>query len=323
FNLGVSLPAMIFPFRTVDGALTLRDHPEEGGWVHVLAPSDEEKEYLIQEHGIPRDCIEEALDPDALARARKLDGSLSIVLLCSRSGAEQSVPFVTQPLGIVLREKMIVTICSRDPELIFDLLLEDAYAVPTYERHRFCLMILLQNARIFKVHLGEIRERGVLDEEVLTRALTGTGLIDLLDGERSLAYFVSALGSNQEMVEALRSSRYLEPEDRDLLEDVVHRNRESLTVANTTAKLHNDLIGGFTSLVSLNLNNLVRTLTEITIALSVPAIIGALWGMEVSLPLKEHSLAFWVILSLMGVLAVATFVIIRAGELLDPARHRR
>ncbi|MDD2474091.1 MAG: CorA family divalent cation transporter, partial [Methanoculleus sp.] len=93
--------------------------------------------------------------------------------------------------------------------------------------------------------------------------------------------------------------------------------------ANTTAKLHNDLIGGFTSLVSLNLNNLVRTLTEITIALSVPAIIGALWGMEVSLPLKEHSLAFWVILSLMGVLAVATFVIIRAGELLDPARHRR
>jgi magnesium transporter len=106
-------------------------------------------------------------------------------------------------------------------------------------------------------------------------------------------------------------------------DEVSERNEENAELAQVFTRIHNDLMEGFSSLVSMNLNALVRTLTEVTIALAVPALIAAMWGMNVSLPFEDVEIAFAVLTALIMVLAVVAFVLIRFAERFGRVPGRR
>ena len=187
------------------------------------------------------------------------------------------------------------------------------------------LGLLAANEEVFRNDLREIHDRSTFEEEELRASLTGERLGELIDQGRSLAYFESALRSNDRMLDAVREDGLFGDggELQSLLHEVRERNEENGEIAAVFTRIHNDLMEGWSALVSMNLNALVRTLTEITIALAVPAIVAALWGMNVALPFEDQEVAFAVLVVLVAVAAAATFLLIRFAERVGRRRTRR
>ncbi len=293
--------------------------------MHVSMPTEEEKTWLRETFRIAESYIEDALDEDERPRVERREEFVFILVRCSRSDAEETIPFVTIPLGIFVHSTVLVTVCARDPDVIADVVESGAGGISTDRRTTLLLHILLRNSKIFGRHLRRIHEQSTLGEEELERSLTGGTMIRILNHGKSLIYFSSSLASNQAMLTRLQKSNFLElaPGDPDLMEDILYQNIENVETAEVFSRIHTGMMDAFSSLVSVNLNVLVRILTEITIALSIPMIIVGLWGMNVSLPHAGNPFAFWIILSLLTILAVATFVVIRLGEVVTPQGVRR
>lgn len=301
----------------------MRTDLREGSWVHVEDPDSAEQAALRDGYGIPADWVSDALDPYQRPRFQRQGELVLIIVLCPRTVRARPEPFATVPLGIVLQPDRAVTVCGRDPDVIGDIRRAG-------DGHRagprlVALELLLANEQVFRDGLGEIHDRSTFEEEELRSSLTGQRLGDLIDQGRSLAYFESALRSNDRMLDAARDDGLFSGEEdlEALLDEVRERNEENGELAAVFTRIHNDLMDGFSSLVSMNLNSLVRTLTEITIALAVPAIIAAMWGMNIGLPLEEHDTAFVLLALLIVAFGVAAFFVIRFAERIRPRLRRR
>ncbi len=301
----------------------MRTDLREGAWIHVEDPDEVEQTWLRDEAGIPADWIGDAMDPYQRPRFQRTGDLVLILVLCPRTARRRPEPFATVPLGIVLLPDRTVTICRRDPDLIDDARGrgEDGDRSPP----GIALDILTANEEIFRRDLREIHDHSTFEEEELRASLTGRRLGNLIDQGRSLAYFDSALRSNGRVLEAARSDGLFESDGgmRVAFEELRERNDENAELAEVFSRIHGDLMEGFSSLVSMNLNALVRTLTEITIALAVPAIIVGLWGMNVPTPFAGSRTGFAVLTVLVVVLTVVTFLAIRYAERIGPRPGRR
>jgi len=311
-------------YRTIGGAIKKVDRIEDGCWIHAINPDNEEKKLLIRDLGINPMHIRDALDGDQRASVTRTRDYLFIVVHCPSSDTPEPISVAPVPLGIMLTRRAIVTLCLYEPDVIRGMMQDWTCQVATDEGIVFVLDLIMRNTGIFREHLRQIHEQSTLKEEELKSSVTGERLIEIMNDERSLIFFVSSLHSNQKMLNRLLQSDILSqsPRERELLEEVVEESDECTEVAEAFLRIHSSLIDGFSSLVSLNLNLLVRTLTEITIALSIPAIIVGLWGMNVALPLVGHPLAYWIIIILLVMLAAVTILVLRLG-LRIPPRNRR
>jgi magnesium transporter len=282
-------------------------------WHHFEDPTDEDCAFLRDRLGVPNDWVRDSLDKYQRARFQRMDELAFIIVLGPRKARRRPEPFATVPLGIVLLSDRAITIAGRDPDAIGRLrtTVPGAADSPVL----FALALLATTEEDFRRDLRTIHDASTFEEEKLRNSVTGERLSDLIDQGRSLAYFSSALRSNAKMLKAFRNDRLVaDDRTRADLDEVIERNDENAELAEVFSRIHRDLMEGFSSLVSMNLNALVRTLTEITIALAIPSIIVGLWGMNVSLPLEAHELAFIVLATLVMVLAVLTFILIRFGE---------
>ncbi len=301
----------------------MRTDLREGAWIHVEDPDEEEQAWLRDGAGIPADWVRDALDPYQRPRFERSGDLVLLLVLCPRTARQRPEPFATVPLGIVLLPDRTVTICRRDPDLI------DAARGVGEDGARsapeIALALLAANEEIFRRDLREIHDRSTFEEEELRASLTGGRLGDLIDQGRSLAYFDSALRSNGRMLETARGDGLFDGDGgmRAVFEEVRERNDENAELAEVFSRIHGDLMEGFSSLVSMNLNALVRTLTEITIALAVPAIIVGLWGMNVPVPFEEGRIAFAALTVLVVALAAITFLAIRYAERIGSRPGRR
>ena len=257
-------------------------------WTHLEDPDEDEQAWLRDALGLPADWVRDSLDPYQRPRFQRSGELVLILVLCPRTARRRPEPFATVPLGIVLLPERAVTICRRDPDLIDDV--RGSGGPPARNPPGIALALLLANEEVFRRDLRAIHDRSTFEEEEL-RALPDRGAPGqtLIDQGRSLAYFDSALRSDGRMLDAVRDDGLFEGDGA-----CGPRSRRSSSGTTRTprsrevfSRIHADLMDGFSSLVSMNLNALVRTLTEITIALAVPAIIAALWGMNVPLPLEE------------------------------------
>lgn len=285
-----------------------------GIWTHISDPTDEECAELQNRLDLPADWIRDSLDPYQRARFQRLDDLALLIVLSPRTVRNRPEPFATVPVGLVLAADRVVTITHRDPDMIGDL--RTGPQPRTDDPAAFAVAVLSANEEVFRRELREIHDRSTFEEEELKRSLTGERLAELIDHGRSLAYFSSALESNGRMLASFRDEglEQADPETRAAFDEVIERNGENTEIAAVFSRIHNDLMEGFSSLVSMNLNVLVRTLTEITIALALPALVVGLWGMNVAVPFEEVDIAFAVLLGLMVVVAIATFFAIRFGE---------
>jgi magnesium transporter len=274
--------------------LVRQEEPVAGGWINVINPTPDEIAQLIN-LGIPNDYIHYPLDVDERARTERENGELLIVLRVPYyQGAESDIPYTTLPLGIILTDKYLVTVCKRENEILQEFSGGKVRGLSTAKRNRFVLRLLLVTANKYLIYLREITKVVDALEDQLQLSTRNKEVLELLKYQKSLTYFTTALKTNELMMERLQRSQMFKtyPDDEDLLEDVITENQQAIEMTNITSNILSSLMDAFASVISNNLNGVMKFLASVTIILSVPTMVASFYGMNVHLPIEDNPNAF-------------------------------
>ncbi len=301
---------MLNIYKTVDGQIARLDAMEDGCWVNLVYPSEEELEQVSSGLGVDPTFLRAALDEEETSRIDSEDGqTLIIVDTPSMEQDETGRVYSTLPLGIIVTGKHIITVCLKETSVVRDLQDGLVRDVRTQQRTRFILNILLLVAKCYLQYLKQIDKTYNHMERQLYKSQRNKELIQLLDLEKSLVYFNTSLKANEVTLEKILRGRIvtLYEEDHDLLEDVLIEVRQAIEMAQIYSSIISGMMDAFASVISNNLNVTMKVLSSITILLAIPNIIFGFYGMNVmGLPLDQ----FWWFPMLFTVALIALVAVI-------------
>lgn len=274
------------------------DQIVEGAWINLISPSVEEMERVANTLKVPIDFIRDALDEEERARIETEDGyTLIIIDIPILSVEEHSGLYSTIPMAIIIGDSNIITVCLKENNIINDFSSSKVKAFYTHKKTRFLFQILHKNATYYLQYLRRIDKKSNKIEKELHRSMKNKELIQLLDLEKSLVYFSTSLRSNESILEKIMRLKPIKmyPEDEDLLEDVIIENRQAIEMANIYSGILSGTMDAFASIISNNLNIVMKFLASITIVLSVPTMVASFFGMNVFVPMGNNPHAFLII----------------------------
>jgi len=220
-----------------------------------------------------------------------------------REDAQQG--YETIPLGMLIHPEYLITTCLRPNPILGEFERGTIRGFATFWKTRFLLQILQQVSAFYLRYLGRIDRETDKVEKELRASMKNAEIFDLLSLQKSLVYFTTSLRANEAVLQKLLRTKTVKmyEEDQELLEDVIIENRQ----ASEMAKIYTDILTGmmdaFTSVISNNLNRVMKLLTSITIILSIPTIVASYFGMNVDLPLQDYPHAFALTLAIAFVIA--------------------
>ena len=300
-------------FKTVEDHLIECTTLEKGSWVHLLNPTREEVEGLTTRFHLDPTFLAAALDEEESARIDHDPDKQQTLILVDIPYVEtegSGYVYSTIPLGIVLCDEVIITVCTRDTPIISDFTEERIRNFWTFKRARFILQLLHRNAGRFLSYLKQIDKSSMLVQEKLEKASRNQELLQMMKLEKSLVYFNTSLKGNALVLERLMRQDVLKryPEDTELLEDVIIENKQAIEMCSIYRDIMSNTTEAFASVISNNLNITMKTLTSLTALLSIPTIIASLWGMNVEVPFAGTPWGFWAVLGLAAVMAILAAV---------------
>jgi magnesium transporter len=309
---------MLTIHKTIDGKMTPLESVEDGCWVDLTYPSEDELRTVSATLGVELNFLKAALDEEETSRIDKEDGQTLIIVdipAVEKDEAGSGVVYSTLPMGIIVTDKHIITVCLKETSVIKDLQDGLVKGVLTQQRTRFILNILLQVAKRYLQYLKQIDKIYNYMERQLYKSQRNKELIQLLDLEKSLVYFNTSLKANEVTLEKILRGRIvtLYEDDHDLLEDVLIEVRQAIEMANIYSSIISGMMDAFASVISNNLNVIMKVLTSITILLTIPNIVFGFYGMNVAgLPLEQF---FWFPLVVAIILIGVTAVILKKKDL--------
>lgn len=305
---------MIKILRWSENRFILSDKIERHCLINVISPEKDELKKLADELLIPSDFLTDPLDIDERARIETEDGFLLIVLRLPKYQKDLDIPFTTFPAGIILtKDDTIVIISSFDITDILDMSNSRAKGIADGKRSGVVLHIFLKTALLYLRHLKEINMRTSEIEKELQKSLKNEELIKLLNIEKSLVFFTTSLKSNELMMERLMKTELLKltPVDRDRLEDVLIDNRQAIEMTNIYSNILSGMMDAFASVISNNLNVVMKILTSMTIILMIPTLTASIYGMNIELPFQHSPHAFYIVTGIsfsLSLLCVLIFI---------------
>ncbi|MCD7947368.1 MAG: magnesium transporter CorA family protein [Oscillospiraceae bacterium] len=301
--------------KTIGGKMTRLENMQEGCWINLTNPTKEELDMVEEALHLEPTFLRAALDEEESSRIDMEDGQTLIIIdLPAVEQNEAAMVYYTIPLGIIVAEKHIVTVGLKETSILQDFEKGLVRNAETQKRTSFIFYILLQVAKRYLQYLRQIDKLYNHMERQLYKSQRNKELIQLLDLEKSLVYFNTSLKANEVTLEKILRGRILTlyEEDQDLLEDVLIEVRQAIEMANIYSSIISGMMDAFASVISNNLNVIMKIMTSITILLTIPNIIFSFYGMNVaSLPGDRF---FWFPLVISVVLvALAGFFLKRKG----------
>lgn len=301
---------MLTIYKTTEGGIEELRSMENGTWVKAVDPTPEEIQQLV-DWGVDVDYIHYSLDFDEMPRMERDDDYTFILIRIPHRQPDNDIPYITIPLGIFIKGNMIVTICRFEKDM-FKVLANGKYRLlKTGKRYRFALYIFLETATRYLTHLREINRMTEAIEDQLQKSTRNREVLELLKYQKSLTYFATALRSNEVMMERVQRTQlfnYYE-DDQDLLEDVLTENQQAIQMTTITTEILSSMMDAFASIISNNLNGVMKALAAITIIINVPAVVAAFYGMNVRLPGEDQPFAFLTVFGIaLALTAVATLI---------------
>ncbi|WP_069998924.1 magnesium transporter CorA family protein [Cellulosilyticum sp. I15G10I2] len=294
-------------YKTFDTGLKQLDVFEEGAWVNLINPTPQEINEISDEFNIEVNHILSALDEEERARIEVDDNCTVIIVDVPIKEREEGLgAYATIPMTIIIGDKFIITTCLKNVQLLDDFSSGKIKSFFTFKKTRFILQLLYKNASYYLQYLRYIDRMSHRIEHELHKSLKNKELIQLLDLEKSLVYFTTSLRSNEVVLEKMMRMENIKqyPEDQELLEDVIIENKQAIEMANIYSNILSGTMDAFASVISNNLNIVMKTLTSITIVMSIPTMIASFWGMNVKVPLEGNPYAFGLIIVISIVITI-------------------
>ena len=305
---------MINTYKTSEQGLIQLEKAVTGTWINVVDPSPEEIQFLTDEIKIHPDLINYSLDRDEMPRIeRDEDEGYTFILLRIPlfQGENVDVPYATIPLGIIIVGGVIVTVCRHETDILRPLLNGKYRGLKTGKRYRFVLYVFLEAAARYLAHLRNINKTTEALEDQLQKSTRNREVLELVKYQKSLTYFSTALRSNEVMMERVQRMKLFNQynEDADLLEDVLTENQQAIQMTNIATEILSSMMDAFASIISNNLNAVLKALAALTIIVSLPGTVAAFFGMNVDLPGAGHPLAFTSVFGIaIALTALVTFI---------------
>jgi len=299
-----------------DGMLARIDEWQPGCWVNVIDPTEEEATQLIETFQLEPDFIRAALDEEESSRIESEDGNtLLIVDIPVVEKKEKNITYYTMPIGIMITENSVITVSISDNPLISEFAEGAVKGVQTHLKTRFVLHFMLRMATRYLQYLKQINKLSNHVERELRKSMKNKELVQLMEIEKSLVYFSSSLKSDQVTLEKLMRGRYVKlyEEDEELLEDVLIEIKQAAEMSGIYLNILSGTMDAFASVISNNLNIVMKILASITLLISIPTVISGLYGMNVgNLPVPNFWFPVAIAVVLMG---VAGFWLYKKGML--------
>jgi magnesium transporter len=300
---------MIQFFKNVD-ARTIEIHePENGVWVNITPPLKQaEFEQLSEDLDIPLDFLTDSLDIDERSRYELQDNVKLIVIKTpteNNSINDSDSYYITIPIVIILTHNQILTVNSFDNAAIKKFLTTFHNRHPE-KRNMMVLKIFEKVIMNFQEYLKEINQRRNLLEQRLYDSNRNEELLALMRIQKSLVYFVTALRSNELLLMKLERTNFLQlnEDEKEFLNDLVVETSQALEMANIYTNILSSTMDAFASIISNNLNQVMKRLTSITIVLTFPVMVASIYGMNVEIPYQHSPHAFYIPVILSVIISV-------------------
>lgn len=263
------------------------DHIEDNCWINMIQPTTEEIDMVVKKLGIDEDLITKVLDEEELPRIEKADEATLIVVDCPYwEDSHVKNKYTTYPLGIIICSDLhIITVSLKNFELLQEFENGEVKTFYTYKKSRFLIQVLLKIASSYLRVLNVVNDDIRTKEKVLYHSTNNKHLVELLDIEKTLVYFITSLKANDLVLDKLSKgitvSMY--EEDFELLEDAIIENKQGIEMCTIYKEILSTITDTYGTIVSNNLNVAMKFLAGITIVLSIPTMISSFLGMNVFL----------------------------------------
>ncbi len=304
---------MLTIYQWVEGSLREVVTPDGPCWINLADPSSEEILRVQTLTGVSREFLSDPLDRDERPRLDvDDDGTVLIVVHVPYHEPNENLhPFNTLPLGVVHTANAVITVCNRPTPIAASFLDQIRRVCPPEQKFRFTFHLLWHAAILYLRYLRDIRQRADLVEQELHETISNEGLIRLLNIEKSLVYFTTSLKADDILLSRIRTTRQLDidEDDLDVLEDVRVEYQQALEMASIHSNILTGTLDAFASIISNNLNNVMKFLTSMTIVLTVPMLLASVFGMNTWLPFaKSGPFGFLAIVGVALLLVAVTVI---------------
>lgn len=271
---------------------------KKGSWINLVNPSENEIKKVCENINLDEDLIRDALDYEEKARIDQEEEdntTLFIIDVPMIEKNEESDMYTTMPLGmIVVRDDFFVTVSLKKNKIIEDFEKKKIKNFQTYKKTRFIFQIFYLNSSYYLTYLKQINKETEIAEYILKNSMKNKELLKLLSLEKGLVYFTTSLKSNELVMEKTMRGKIVKlyEEDEEILEDAIIENRQAIEMSQIYRDILNGTMDAYASIISNNLNGVMKFLTSITIILAVPTMISSFWGMNVELPFQHSEMGF-------------------------------
>ena len=306
---------MMTVYRWENGGLKETSDLCESCWVNLADPSTAELEKVLSFSKVPRDFLTDPLDREERPRFENEDGVTLVIVhvpypVRGDEDDDTILPYETVPLGVVLYNRSVITICSQQTPVTGAFLDQIRRVCPPGEQNRFLFRLLWHAAVLFLRYLRDMHMKVENLEDDLHESISNEVLLKLLTFEKALVYFTTSLKADNILLNRLDHARQLNmtEDDRDFLDDAAVEYQQALEIATIHSNILNGTMDTFASLINNNLNNVMKYLTVATIFLAVPTVITSAYGMNVKLPMvagEGEAWVFWVLVAISLVVAGA------------------
>ena len=296
---------------------------KKGSWINLVNPSETEIKKVCDNINIQEDFIRDALDFEEKARIdfeEDDDTILFVVDVPIIEKSDENDAYTTMPLGmIVVRDDFFITVSLRKNKIIDSFEKRKIKNFQTYKKTRFIFQIMYLNSSYYLTYLKQINKETEIAEYILKNSMKNRELLKLLSLEKSLVYFATSLKSNEIVMEKTLKGKFVKlyDEDEDILEDAIIENRQAIEMSKIYTDILNGTMDAYASIISNNLNTVMKTLTSITIVLAVPTMISSFWGMNVQLPFQNNSLGFVIMISISVITTLFVTWLLKKKDMLN------
>jgi magnesium transporter len=291
-------------YRFSGGRCEVVSRIERGAWVNVVEPSKDNLPLIAAHFKIPVDFLTAALDLDETARIETEDNATLFILKVPYFDEQNTdVLYFTIPIGIILVDGLIITVAPKKGSVLKDF--ADSKVRNIAGGHRFILQLMLRATLLYLRYLKQLNHAANIVQKKLEQESRNKQLIKLFNIEKSLVYFTTSLKSNILMLERVKRLRALQLDDvnESLMEDIFTECKQAIEMAGIYSDILSGMMDAFASVISNNLNLVMRMLTSLTIIITIPILIASFYGMNMHLPLADKPWAFLFVMGLSAVLS--------------------
>ncbi|MDD5253669.1 MAG: magnesium transporter CorA family protein [Candidatus Nanoarchaeia archaeon] len=294
---------MIEILEISENELIILNKTKKNCWINVFSPTEEEIQKLKKIIDIPEELLTSLKDIAEIPTIEEYPKFTFIIIRSPYNNLRDDYEYYTVPVGIFLTDNLVLTLYYHENDVI-----------PKLKKQRFpfrktqlIFRLLLTSARLYLSYLNEINQKIYAIEKALEKSQKNEAIMRLLDIEKSLVYFSTSLKSNEILVERIEKEKILIKtyEDKKMIEKVIDENKQAIEMTKTYSSILVNTLDAFASVISNNLNIVMKFLAAVTIIIAIPTLIASVYGMNIGLPFQGSPQAFLIVImmSLVGVLA--------------------